>query len=260
MPGTGEDAFATWAFYAPELVARGLCVYTFNYNPSVKNLRTGQLDEAAAFSGNIMSSAAFMSGFVDRVLESTGADKVDLIGHSQGGGPLPRAYIKYFGGNDKVRHLVGLTPSNRGTTVWGITKLIERAERDGVINGVYLGDQAADINTAQYGRDKNIEALGQQMEGSPFITALNEGGMTFEGIEYTVIATKLDDVVTPYTNSFLDAAENVTNITIQDVCAWDHTDHLGATYDPVSFEVAYNALYPEYAAPVTCRYVPPIIQ
>ena len=34
VPGTKEDAFATWSFYAPSLRRDGWCVFTFNYNPS----------------------------------------------------------------------------------------------------------------------------------------------------------------------------------------------------------------------------------
>lgn len=106
IPGTSEDAFITWSYYGPRLKAAGFCAYTFNYNPE-----THPLVEAAETSGNIYSTAAFMAHFVDRVLKTTGAQKVDLIGHSQGGGPLPRAYIKYYGGAKKVHHLVGLVPS-----------------------------------------------------------------------------------------------------------------------------------------------------
>ena len=119
IPGTSEDAFITWSYYGPRLKAAGFCAYTFNYNPEKH-----PLVEAAQTSGNIYSTAAFMAHFVDKVLKATGAQKVDLIGHSQGGGPLPRAYIKYYGGAKKVHHLVGLVPSNKGTSLLGLEKLV----------------------------------------------------------------------------------------------------------------------------------------
>ncbi|MEE8869078.1 MAG: triacylglycerol lipase [Acidipropionibacterium acidipropionici] len=260
VPGTNEDAFATWAYYAPKLRAKGLCVYSFNYNPLVVDKDKKILAESATFAGDMKSSAAFMAGFVDKVLASTGAEKVDLIGHSQGGGPLPRAYIKYFGGASKVNHLVGLVPSNKGTTVFGITNALRDAEQAGLINGIDTGDAPALIDSAQLLKDHNWEAMTQQVEGSPFITALNDGGMTAKGVKYTVIATKYDDVVTPYTNSFLDdASADTTNIVIQNKCALDHTDHFGAAFDPVAFQVAFNSLYPDRASHVTCRYVAPVI-
>ena len=86
IPGTGEDAFATWSYYAPELKLAGLCVFTFNYN-----IQTNPDREWAATTGDIRSSAAFLAHYVEKVRAATGAEKVDLVGHSQGGGPLPRA-------------------------------------------------------------------------------------------------------------------------------------------------------------------------
>ncbi len=77
IPGTSEDAFITWSYYGPRLKAAGFCAYTFNYNPE-----THPLVEAAETSGNIYSTAAFMAHFVDRVLKATGAQKVNLVGHS----------------------------------------------------------------------------------------------------------------------------------------------------------------------------------
>ena len=46
---------------------------------------------------------------------AAGAHKVSLVGHSQGG-MLPRYYIKFLGGAGKVDDLIGLAPSNHGTT------------------------------------------------------------------------------------------------------------------------------------------------
>ncbi|GAB6894644.1 esterase/lipase family protein [Cutibacterium acnes] len=82
IPGTSEDAFITWSYYGPHLKAAGICAYTFNYNR--KHIRLWKLLRPAA---TIYSTAAFMAHFIDRVLKTTGAQKVDLIGHSQGGGP-----------------------------------------------------------------------------------------------------------------------------------------------------------------------------
>ena len=53
--------------------------------------------------------------FVDAVLAATGARKVSMVGHSQGG-MMPRYYLKFLGGAAKVDDLVGLAPSNHGTT------------------------------------------------------------------------------------------------------------------------------------------------
>lgn len=56
------------------------------------------------------------------MLDATGATKVDVVGHSQGG-MMPRWYIKFLGGDQTVRALVGLAPSNHGTTLDGLASL-----------------------------------------------------------------------------------------------------------------------------------------
>ncbi|GAA1388529.1 hypothetical protein [Luteococcus peritonei] len=40
----------------------------------------------------------------------------------------------------------------------------------------------------------------------------------------------------------------------------DLTDHFGATYDPVGYQVVRNALDPTRAQKVNCTLVPPVIQ
>ncbi|GAA2932476.1 hypothetical protein GCM10020221_30310 [Streptomyces thioluteus] len=61
-------------------------------------------------------SAEQLSAYVDRVRAATGAGKVDLVGHSQGG-MMPRYYLDFLGGGPKVNSLTGLAPSSHGTTL-----------------------------------------------------------------------------------------------------------------------------------------------
>jgi hypothetical protein len=49
---------------------------------------------------------------------------------------------------------------------------------------------------------------------------LNAGADTVPGVSDTVIQTRYDEVVTPYTSSFLSGA-NVTNMLLQEQCALD---------------------------------------
>ena len=67
---------------------------------------------------------------------------------------------------------------------------------------------------------------------------------TVAGVRYTVIESTGDEVVTPYRNAFLPAAANVTNITVQNQCALDGSDHLEIAADPVALADVLNALDP----------------
>ena len=238
IPGTSEDAFITWSYYGPRLKKAGFCVYTFNYNPE-----THPLVEAAATSGNIYSTAAFMAHFVDKVLKSTGADKVDLVGHSQGGGPLPRAYIKYYGGDKKVNHLIGIVPSNKGTSILGMERFLNKSGRP------------ANTIVGTVAKFLNMESVPQQLQGSTFLKDLNAGGMTAPGVKYTVIATRFDNRVFPWTNALIPES-GAKNIVIQDVCPLDHSAHTNITYDPMTYQVVANALEPQRATPVRCSVRP----
>lgn len=226
--GTFANMDDNWQAAAPLLANHGYCVYAFNYGGPAPGA-------SVQGTGDIPTSARQLSAFVDQVLSATGASKVDLVGHSQGG-MMPRYYINNLGGAAKVGKLIGLAPSNYGTTVNGLTALTTAL---GLI---------FPVGTVL---DPGCTACDQQLVGSPFLTALN-AKPTVPGVTYTVIATKDDEVVTPYKNAFLPAAPNVTNITLQNQCQLDQSDHLEIAADPVALADTLNALDPAHPVKVPC--------
>lgn len=229
--GTFGNSVDNWLGLAPYLVHRGYCVYSLDY---------GQLPGVPFFNGlgPIDKSAGQLSVFVDKVLASTGARKTDVIGHSQGG-MMPNYYLKFLGGASKVNALVGLAPDNHGTTLDGLTRLLP-----------YFPGAEDLISSATPG-------LADQIAGSPFITKLNAGGDTVPGVTYTVIATKYDEVVTPYRTAFLQGTgSNVRNVVLQDLCPLDLSEHvaIGLT-DRIAWHEALNALDPAHAERTTCASV-----
>jgi len=233
--GTFGNESDNWAAASPLLANNGYCVFTFNYGGASP-------DSILQGTGDIATSAGQLESFVNQVLAATGTAKVDLVGHSQGG-MMPRYYIKNLGGATKVDKLVALAPSNNGTTLDGITELGIQLSLIDPINGLLDGPCAACV---------------EQEQGSPFLTALNAGGETVPGVQYTVIESTDDEVVTPYTNAFLPAAPNVSNILLQDQCALDSTDHLEIAADPIALTDVLNALDPAHPRPVPCEVVLPV--
>jgi len=169
--------------------------------------RTFAIDYGNRGTGDIATSARQLAAFVDDVLARTGASKVDIVGHSQGG-MMPRYYVKNLGGAGKVDDLIGLSPSNHGT----------------------------DLSVAE---NELCVACNQQAAGSAFLTDLNAGDETPGDVDYTVVQTRYDEVVTPYTSAFLDGA---TNVLLQDKCAADASEHLTIMVDQNAVQWIKNAL------------------
>jgi triacylglycerol esterase/lipase EstA (alpha/beta hydrolase family) len=223
--GTFENRADNWSALSPELKALGYCVYALDYGPRPVGNPFGG-------TAHVAGSARELAAFVDRVLAASGAAQVDIVGHSQGG-MMPRYYLKELGGASKVHALIGLVPSNHGTTASGLTALL------------------AAIPGASATFAQGCPACADQFVGSAFLRELNAGGDTVAGVTYTVITTRNDEVVTPYTSAFLNGA-NVTNLVVQDQCAADFTEHVGISYDPVALHDVRNALDPAHATPVGC--------
>ncbi len=231
--GTFADMADSWQALSPLLVNNGYCVFALNY---------GAADGSDALGvygiGDIAQSAQQLATFVDQVLSATGANQVDIVGHSQGG-MMPRYYIKYLGGSSLVHTLVGLAPSNNGTTIDGLTAVAG-----------YLPDANQFVGAA-------CTACAQQKVGSSFLENLNAGGDTVAGVNYTVIESRYDEVVTPYTSAFL-SGPDVTNITLQDQCSLDFGEHLSMPYDHIADIDVLNALDPAQQQTPPCYPVAPV--
>ena len=167
--GTLANEAFSWQALSPMLANAGYCVYGFNYGATSTTL--GHFFGMA----DIAQSAGELSGFVTKVLAATGASKADLVGHSQGG-MMPRYYLKYLGGASKVKVLVGLAPSNHGTTILGLSTLLQNLK--------ILGMQITDLI--------GCTSCTQQIVPSTFLNSLNAGGDTVPGPQYVVIESKYD--------------------------------------------------------------------
>ncbi|MFC5719232.1 esterase/lipase family protein [Streptomyces gamaensis] len=228
LHGTWANQLDTWFLTAPSLAKEGYCVYSLDYGklPYMPGLN-GQ--------GPIVKSAGEVSDFVDKVLASTGTKKVDIVGHSQGGGPLPRYYMEFMNGASKVDKLVGIAPDNHGATASGLGTLARKVP--GVSKGLSL----------------SVPGVEDQIVGSEFMKKLNSKPDTVPGVTYTVISTKYDEIATPYTSQQL-SGPNVRNVVVQDLCRLDVSEHIAlGLVDRIAFNEVKNALDPAHATPTTCK-------
>ncbi|MGB3681361.1 MAG: alpha/beta fold hydrolase [Rubrobacteraceae bacterium] len=201
--GTFETMDQNWAVLSPQLKEMGYCVFALNYG-------NRGLDD-------IKDSARELGVFVDDVLDYTGAEKVSLVGHSQGG-MMPRYWIKNLGGKKKVEDLVGIAPSNYGTEL-----------------------QQADFQ-ATLGISNPCRACEQQEAGSEFITKLNRGDDTPGKGSFTQIATDDDEIIIPYPRCFLRGKKQTANITLQDYNGGLPVTHQNIYNDPFVQRLVFDAL------------------
>ncbi|HEU5038060.1 MAG TPA: alpha/beta fold hydrolase [Nocardioides sp.] len=199
--GTFGDRKSLLDDLSAAMVDEGFCVFSLDYG----NRGTG----------DIRKSARQLKRFVGRVLDATGAAKVSMVGHSQGG-MMPRYYIRFLGGARHVDDLVGLSPSNHGTTIVGSS--------DNPLTGGFC------------------TSCNQQAAGSPFLTRLNRGDETPGDVSYTQITTKYDEVVVPYTSAYLAEGPRTTNVTIQDSCPADSAEHVFIPMSRTAIQWVLDAL------------------
>ena len=161
----------------------------------------------------VEESAEKLEAFTREVLDRTGAQKVSFVGHSQGG-MLARYVVKSRGLVEQADDVIGLAPSSHGT------------ENP-------LADSAAELF--------QCPACADQKAGSEFMAKVNTPPEAPEPASYTVVSTRYDQVVVPYTSQALDGP-TVTNVVLQDRCPNDPTEHVGIIYDPIASQWVRNAL------------------
>ncbi len=167
--------------------------------------------------GDIQTAGEYVV-YALRTMAVLAGRRVDVLGYSQGG-MLPRWALRFWPDTRAlVEDDVGIDPSNHGTLDTDVVCHLECPP-----------------------------AYWQQASTSNFTAALNSRAETFAGIDYTVIYSRTDEVVTPNLNSsgsssLHTGAGRIANIAVQQVCPADVSDHLAmGTYDPVAYALAVDA-------------------
>lgn len=224
--GTGSAGAAPTAAAAtkdPVVVVNGLFGVGIAYEPFVARLRADgyqvyDYELPTLGTQDIRVTARQLAAFVAGVRAQTGAAEVDLIGHSEGG-LVSRAFVKYEGGAAVVDTLTTLGTPNNGTAAANLIRFFT------------------------LGSCVGITACEQMTIGSSFLADLNAGDDSIGSVRYTNIATVVDELVQPYTTSFLNAADgNITNRTLQSECWARFPGHLALILDGAVYSGVQDVL------------------
>ncbi len=180
--------------------------------------------------GDIQVAAEYIVHAIRRMHRRSG-DEISILGHSQGG-MSPRWALRFWPDTrGMVDDLIGMAPSNHGTDAGG-------------------------SGGGSSGSGGGYAATFQQSAGSRFLRALNSFQETFPAVDYTVIVTERDEVVTPARAGFLRGPRNrVTNVAVQRICPANTSEHLAiGTVDAVAAALVVDAL--DRPGPAIPRAVP----
>lgn len=198
--GTSANA-NKWKKAAQELSQEGYCTWSFNYGKHDITLQAGLIGTYGL--ADINQSVDELGGVVDYVRKVSGQDKVDLVGHSQGG-TLTKMYIADRKQAAKVRRVVGVSATYHGTTLNGADKIL-RPLLDAVPKlGAFVAGTAPT----------------QQLIGSPVINRLNALADTDRRVVYTNVYTPADTTATPNSTSQLKSVNgaSVANVDVAKTC------------------------------------------
>lgn len=201
--GTFANTKRAFSSMAPLLKQQGYCLYAINYG------REGTL----SFNGtkDINQSVEQISHFTKTVKQKTGATKVSLIGHSQGG-LLAFLVARSPEMAGQVQHVVALAPSLNGTTI--VPKSF---------------------------RSTHCPACAQLGAQSEFMQTVRQDKLNPQGVRSLIVATRQDLVVVPVKRQFLHEPD-VTNILLQEKHPSVYASHSGLLHVPEAIELVINFL------------------
>ncbi len=227
LHGTFATYYEDLNFLQADLAARGYCTFSLTYGAYPQFPFVGGLKPVA-------ESSLEIKNFVEKVRGATGAAKVDVVGHSEGG--LQSIYLaKMQGIQAEIGRVVAIAPPTHGANASGLLTLAY----------TLLGKDTWDTIVRTIG----LPIFADELDGGAAIVALNNGPVAQPGIAYTVITSRYDELVTPTETSFI-REPGVKNRYVQDSCPFDPVGHIGEAYDLNVWHLVRNALDPAHATPI----------
>ena len=246
LHGTGANGVNNWGTFAPALLNEGYCVFAPTYGAS-------PLFPGLGASARMPDHVAEVAAYTDSVLEATGAEQVDMVGHSQGATVgLQVAKVARPGKVGTVVSVAGFTGGSNAEFP-AATSLATVVDLDALAADYapLLPDGPVPIpfpSMMDIGRD------------APASRALFEGGYPFrEGTDYTLIASTRDSLVPPGLSFAPGEYPGVTKHVLQDTCPINGADHVSIYTDPQTIDLTLNALDPGNAVTPRCTATMPLI-
>lgn len=177
----------------------------------------------------VAESSLEVAAFIKEVHARTGAKKVDLVGHSEGG--FQALYVpKFHGLGPIIDQIIAIAPPTHGTDISGLYNLA-------YLFGKWSHDAIKDLLSAV-----GCGACNDFASDGAAVLRLNDGKPIVQpGNTVTIIASRYDEIVTPPTTSFVQEP-GVNNIFVQDYCPVDPVGHIGVAVDLNVWKLVLNSL------------------
>lgn len=246
LHGTGANGVNNWGTLAPELLNAGYCVFapTYGAPPFLPGI---------GGAGRLSDHVDEVAAYTDRVLAATGAEQVDMVGHSQGASTA--MHVAKVARPGKVGTVVSVAgfAGGEGSKLPGMSSLGEVVDLEGL--------------AAQYSPlipdgplPMPFPALVDVNQHSPAGQRLFAGGTPFrEGTRYTLLASALDGLVPPAVSFPAGDHPGVTKHVLQDTCRQNGADHVSMYVDPQTIDLVLNAIDPDHAVTPRCWPTAPVI-
>ncbi len=236
LHGLGATYYEDLNFLQSDVAGQGYCTFSQTYGaypgfPYVGGLRP------------VADSATEIKAFIGQVLSETGAAKVDIVGHSEGG--FQSLYVtKTQGIAGRVDKVVAIAPPTHGTTFAGLYNL------------AYIFGQSERAAVGRALSALGCPACSDLGTGGGAVATLDHGPIAQAGVSYTIITSRYDELVTPTATAFV-KEPGVRNEYVQDTCPFDPVGHIGEAYDLNVWHLTENALGPANAKGFTCTFGSP---
>ncbi|CAH0057698.1 unnamed protein product [Clonostachys solani] len=215
------------------LTDAGYCVFSMTYGAHTLAPWIGGLK-------SMRTSAKEIAAFITEVKTKTGAEKVDLIGHSEGGVMAIYVPMTQSGIADIVDHNIALGPAIHGAKYFGFTDLL------------YFGGEVT----------RSLASLALKVLGCAACDDMatdgdvyddfkaNAGKIIQAGNKASIIMSNADTLVAPETSRIDEAGAR--NIIIQDTCPDDAVGHAGLAWDKTVWGLVVNELTEDYNRKFEC--------